>query len=306
MKMNYKNVVKVSIGFSIVMLFWYGYDFVVPLLLDNIFGLPDHLRGLVMGFDNLLSIMLIPLFGRLSDKTNTRFGKRKPFVFVGTIMAVLLMVFVPLSANMQLDDATELRQQIVEETDEQRLEQFYEDSKQGENTKYCDVAFLKRSGISKEEYASFAEFTTYEKVSEGIVGDDKYYQNTPDGKIPIKQEKYEEMEQKYDIYVKPGLNTYISDEIYENITSKDFTPLIVYLVILFFVLVAMASFRSPTVALMPDITPKPFRSQANAIVNLAGGAGAGIAFFIYTIWFAFRPYPYVEIFATMGGAMIIL
>ena len=35
----------------------------------------------------------------------------------------------------------------------------------------------------------------------------------------------------------------------------------------------MASFRSPAVALMPDVTPKPLRSKANAIINLMGGVG---------------------------------
>jgi len=40
------------------------------------------------------------------------------------------------------------------------------------------------------------------------------------------------------------------------------------------VLVAMATFRSPAVALMPDVTVKPLRSKANAIINLTGTAGA--------------------------------
>ncbi len=40
------------------------------------------------------------------------------------------------------------------------------------------------------------------------------------------------------------------------------------------VLVSMATFRSPAVALMPDVTPKPLRSRANAIINLTGTVGA--------------------------------
>ena len=42
--------------------------------------------------------------------------------------------------------------------------------------------------------------------------------------------------------------------------------------------IAMALFRTPTVALMPDITPSPLRSQANGIINLMGGLGTAIAF----------------------------
>lgn len=42
--------------------------------------------------------------------------------------------------------------------------------------------------------------------------------------------------------------------------------------------IAMAIFRTPTVALMPDITPSPLRSKANGIINLMGGLGTTLAF----------------------------
>lgn len=42
-------------------------------------------------------------------------------------------------------------------------------------------------------------------------------------------------------------------------------------------LLSMAFWRTPVVALMPDITPSQFRSQANGIINLMGGLGAIIA-----------------------------
>lgn len=35
----------------------------------------------------------------------------------------------------------------------------------------------------------------------------------------------------------------------------------------------MGTYRSPAVALMPDLTPKPLRSRANAVINLMGAAG---------------------------------
>lgn len=41
----------------------------------------------------------------------------------------------------------------------------------------------------------------------------------------------------------------------------------------------MALFRSPVIALMPDITPSKFRSQANGIINFMGGLGALFAYF---------------------------
>src|SRR5512147_1548435 len=39
-------------------------------------------------------------------------------------------------------------------------------------------------------------------------------------------------------------------------------------------LLSMALWRTPVVALMPDITPSPFRSQANGVINLMGGVGS--------------------------------
>lgn len=50
--------------------------------------------------------------------------------------------------------------------------------------------------------------------------------------------------------------------------------LLLFLIVLGIVLVAMGSYRSPAVALMPDVTPKPLRSKANAVINLMGAVGA--------------------------------
>ena len=59
-------------------------------------------------------------------------------------------------------------------------------------------------------------------------------------------------------------------------TVTKFAPLPAFLVLLALLLIAMATFRSPTVALMPDVTPKPLRSKANAIINLMGAIGGAI------------------------------
>ena len=58
-----------------------------------------------------------------------------------------------------------------------------------------------------------------------------------------------------------------------------------FIVVLGGLLVAMGSYRSPAVALMPDVTPKPLRSRANAIINLMGSVGGmlylGVAAVLY-------------------------
>jgi len=58
-----------------------------------------------------------------------------------------------------------------------------------------------------------------------------------------------------------------------------------FVVVLGLLLVAMGTYRSPAVALMPDVTPKPLRSRANAIINLMGAVGGllylGVAAVLY-------------------------
>ena len=51
------------------------------------------------------------------------------------------------------------------------------------------------------------------------------------------------------------------------------TSLIVFIVVLGALLITMGTYRSPAVALMPDVTPKPVRSKGNAIINLMGAVG---------------------------------
>lgn len=58
------------------------------------------------------------------------------------------------------------------------------------------------------------------------------------------------------------------------LTLDNLAPLITFIAVLLVTLIAMATFRSPAVALMPDVTVKPLRSKANAIINLTGTAGA--------------------------------
>ena len=59
------------------------------------------------------------------------------------------------------------------------------------------------------------------------------------------------------------------------------SKLMLFVVVLGMLLVAMGTYRSPAVALMPDITPKPLRSKANAIINLMGAMG-GILYLLIT------------------------
>ena len=60
------------------------YDNIIPLILKNSFELGETVTGVIMAADNILALFLLPLFGLLSDRTDTRIGKRMPFIIAGT------------------------------------------------------------------------------------------------------------------------------------------------------------------------------------------------------------------------------
>ena len=293
MKLNYWKTLKVGLAFAIIMVFWTAYDYVVPLLLEHAYGLPNSIRGLVMGLDNLLSLFLLPIFGRISDKTHTKWGRRTPFIVIGTLVSAVLMIFVPISANSQLKQGEALRAEITATdspdytyTDaagktynaEQIYTMLFETGY--DNADYCDHDFLKQGGINDLE--DYLEIALNPLDADG------------------------ETSEEYSRYVETGINSYASDQVYEKLTKNNTTSLIIYMIILFFVLIAMATFRSPAVALMPDVTPKPLRSQANAMINLAGGAGGAVAFLIYTITLLINPTGFIAIFVAVAASMVII
>ena len=151
MKLNYKRTFLVGLAFLSICAFWQMYDNIVPLILQGTFHLNETLTGAIMAADNVLAVFLLPLLGSLSDKADTRWGKRTPFIVVGTVLAVVLMMLLP----------------------------------------------------HADKTGNF----------------------------------------------------------------------VLFVISLFFLLIAMGLYRSPAVALMPDLTPKPLRSQANAIINLMGAVG---------------------------------
>ena len=78
MKLNYKRTVLVGLAFLSISAFWQMYDSIVPLLLKSTFKMDESLAGAVMAADNVLALFLLPVFGSISDKVDTRMGKRTP------------------------------------------------------------------------------------------------------------------------------------------------------------------------------------------------------------------------------------
>ena len=161
MKLDNKRTILTGLAFLSICAFWQMYNSIVPLILTNTFHLNETYSGAIMAADNILALFLLPLFGSISDRTNTKIGKRMPFVLFGTGLAIILMNILPIIDN---------------------------------------------------SYA--AAPSPFKTIS--------------------------------------------------------------FVVVLGLLLVAMGTYRSPAVALMPDITPKPLRSKANAIINLMGALGGVI------------------------------
>ena len=116
LKLNYKRTFLIGFAFFGILLLWQVYDSWCPTFLTDIFaqrmfgetsaqlksGDPDKLLevqwivGLIMACDNLAALILLPIFGSLSDKTKTPVGKRMPYILIGTFVAALAFPFIPL------------------------------------------------------------------------------------------------------------------------------------------------------------------------------------------------------------------
>ncbi len=95
MKLNYKRTFFIGLAFLSISAFWQMYDNIIPLILQNTFGLGETVTGALMAADNVLALFLLPVFGALSDKVETGFGKRMPFIVGGTALAVIFMLLLP-------------------------------------------------------------------------------------------------------------------------------------------------------------------------------------------------------------------
>ncbi|MBO4479813.1 MAG: MFS transporter, partial [Clostridia bacterium] len=188
------------------------------------------------------------------------------------------------------------------------------ESKSGVGYAYSDHDYLKlNKKDSLEAYLEIARHGVTEIEKDG----GKYYriETTVYGptriseKVEITKDEYNAFKaqnEEYQRFVEPGIAVFASEEVNTKITKVHPERIGIYLAVLFLVLVAMASFRSPAVALMPDVTPKPLRSQANAMINLMGGIGGAIAFVIYTVGFLIADNPFTQIFAVCAAAMVLL
>lgn len=97
MKLNYRRTFLIGLAFMSISAFWQMYDNIIPLMLQNTFGLGETITGTIMAADNVLALFLLPIFGALSDKVDTKYGKRMPFIAGGTVFAVAFLMLLPVA-----------------------------------------------------------------------------------------------------------------------------------------------------------------------------------------------------------------
>ncbi len=94
MKLDYKKTFILGLGFFAISLTWPLYNYYIPLFLKTYIKSQFWINS-IMTLDNILAITLIPVFGSLSDRTNTRFGRRMPYLLIGIPISAILFALLP-------------------------------------------------------------------------------------------------------------------------------------------------------------------------------------------------------------------
>ena len=278
MKLNYKRTVLVGFAFFLICAFWQVYDVTIAMTLTSKFGMSQTASGVVMALDNILALFMLPLFGGISDRCKSKSGRRTPFIRTGTILAVCFMLALSLADNAQLRNI----EAYSKVNDPATMERIYDEQ--------CDATLKTPEGVefrladlyTREEFAQLTtSSTTTEKNSFGREVEVNLYTR----------------------HVVPARQACAAAVTHENPMT-----LVLFLGILLLLLISMATFRTPAVALMPDVTLKPLRSKANAVINLMGNAGGIIVLAIGSVLAISKVQnaymSYTGVYAVVGGIML--
>ena len=122
LKLNMKRTMLIGFAFFGILLLWQVYDSWCPTFLAEMFAkafYPEYAQlrqqntaeaiaqcsdiiekvqypvGIMMAIDNIAALILLPIFGNLSDKTHTKIGKRMPYILIGTFVCAIAFPFIP-------------------------------------------------------------------------------------------------------------------------------------------------------------------------------------------------------------------
>ncbi len=305
MKLNYKRTVFVGFAFFLICAFWQAYDNTIPLILTNKFGLSQTASGAIMALDNVLALFMLPLFGAISDRHNSKLGRRTPFILIGTLVAAIAFVGLSFVDNAQMRNITS----VTDIDSPAALEIIYDSEADATLQTPEGEKFVLSDVFTREEFVQIASQLTYEGNSGGEAKqlsyplEDKF---TAEERADAEKHAIGETftNPHYTDYVVPARQAYAWQQ-----TAGNPMTLVFFIALLLLVLVSMAIFRSPAVALMPDVTIKPLRSKANAVINLMGSAG-GILVLILGMVFSTSAVKnsmmsYTVYFSVIAGIMVL-
>ena len=328
LKLNYPQTLKVGLGFAVVMIFWTVYNFVVPLLLEQAFGFSNTIRNVIVGIASAMCMVLLPIFGGISDrsgksKLGRKFGRRTPFIVIGTVITIVAMILVPISVATQLTKSNDIRTQYQAffQSEDNSIEianpegegtitrkallaSWYDEAESGNYTHIgkTDFEALKKAhpDNTREFYSNLYNPQISNGKTMGVIGSAKYTSRAVDyvdgqfvvaskeQAVEITEEQYNHLNETYAKpyaqYVDDVANDFVSAAVNKKVNWGFF---VFFLFALILIILAQTVIRTPAVSLMPDVTPSPLRSPGNAMINLIGGVGGGIGFLIYTITFMF-------------------
>ena len=363
MKLNYKRTILVGFAFFLISVFWQAYDATIPVILTNKFGMSQFWSGVIMALDNVLAVFMLPIFGAISDKCRSRYGKRTPFITVGTVIAAVAIIALSFVDNAQLKSLGAAG--TID--DPEGLSIVYDSQKDAQLITPEGKSFVLSEKFTEEEFTAITckiqvvpvddlmktlesnelrpdktggTILLHKDFSEGAFAE--YMANVRNEDTKALLEMLYELQIPIDIYDEvayiptatlsgdavaalTGLlgNTTktITHPYYTNyaaparqayaaaVTAANRASLVSFIVILLLVLIAMATFRSPAVALMPDVTIKPLRSKGNAVINLMGNAGGilvlvlGMVFSTSAVQNALMSY--TVYYAVVAGIMLL-
>ncbi|MGM9563281.1 MAG: MFS transporter [Faecousia sp.] len=305
MKLNYKRTVFVGFAFFLICAFWQAYDNTIPLILTNKFGLSQTASGAIMALDNVLALFMLPLFGAISDRHNSKLGRRTPFILIGTLVAAIAFVGLSFVDNAQMRNIAS----VTDIDSPAALEIIYDSEADATLQTPEGEKFVLSDVFTREEFVQITSQLTYEGNSGGEAKqlsyplEDKF---TAEERADSEKHAIGETftNPHYTDYVVPARQAYAWQQTAENPMT-----LVFFIALLLLVLVSMAIFRSPAVALMPDVTIKPLRSKANAVINLMGSAG-GILVLILGMVFSTSAVKnsmmsYTVYFSVIAGIMVL-
>ncbi|MEX2103907.1 MAG: SLC45 family MFS transporter, partial [Bacilli bacterium] len=97
-KLNWGKILLLGFGFFSISITWSLYNAFVPIFLEKFISSVFWI-GIIMTIDNYFGLFIQPLVGTLSDRTNTKYGRRMPYLLVGMPIAALFVFFVPFHFN---------------------------------------------------------------------------------------------------------------------------------------------------------------------------------------------------------------